>query len=150
MIAVIRVRGRVGVRKEIKDTLEMLRLKRVNHCVVVPETPSYLGMLKKVKDYVAYGKIDFDTFLELLKWRGRLIGNKKLSAEQVKKLGFSSLEELAKNLYDGKLKFKDIKLKPVFRLRPPKKGHKSIKLHYPKGSLGNWGKDINKLLKRMI
>ncbi len=151
MIAVIRIRGRVGVRRDIEDTLKLLRLKRVNHCVVVPETPSYLGMIKKVKDYVAYGKINFETFLELLKWRGRLEGDKRLTEEEVKKLGFDSIEDLARKLYNGEIKFKDVpKLKPVFRLRPPKGGHKSIKEHYPRGSLGNWGEDINKLLEKMI
>jgi large subunit ribosomal protein L30 len=69
----------------------------------------------------------------------------------VKELGFNSIEELAKAIFDGKVKIKDVpKLKPVFRLTPPKKGHKSIKEHYPKGSLGYWGDKINDLLKRMV
>jgi large subunit ribosomal protein L30 len=151
MFAVIRIRGRVGVRKEIEDTLRMLRLKAINNCVVIPETRSYEGMIKKVKDFVAYGNINFDTFLSLLRKRGRLIGNRRLTEENVKELGFNSIEELAKAIFDGKVKIKDVpKLKPVFRLMPPKKGHKSIKEHYPKGSLGYWGDKINDLLKRMI
>ena len=41
------------------------------------------------------------------------------------------------------------KLKPFFRLHPPRKGIKSKK-HYPKGVLGNHGKKINELLERML
>lgn len=66
LIAVVRVRGSIGVMKEIKDTLNMLRLYNKNNCVVVPNTPAYLGMIKKVKDYVTWGEID-DKTLNLLK-----------------------------------------------------------------------------------
>ena len=41
------------------------------------------------------------------------------------------------------------KLKPFFRLHPPRKGIKS-KLQYPKGVLGNNKDDINKLIERML
>ncbi|MDY6932317.1 MAG: uL30 family ribosomal protein, partial [Halobacteriota archaeon] len=34
MYAVVRLRGNVNVRPEIKDTLKMLRLNRINHCVL--------------------------------------------------------------------------------------------------------------------
>ena len=46
-VIAIRVRGRTGVRKEVADTLKMLRLHRVNHAVVIDDRPSYWGMLKK-------------------------------------------------------------------------------------------------------
>ena len=39
--AVIRIRGRIGVRRDIADTLKMLRLHKVNHCVIVPETDTF-------------------------------------------------------------------------------------------------------------
>ena len=52
MYAVIRIRGSVNVRKEINDTLDMLKLKSVNNCVVLPETSVYLGMIRKAKDYI--------------------------------------------------------------------------------------------------
>ena len=65
-IAVILVRGLIGVRKDIKDTLRMLNLKIKNSCVIIPKTDAYMGMLKKVKDYVTYGEVD-DNTIELLK-----------------------------------------------------------------------------------
>ena len=46
-------------------------------------------------------------------------------------------------------KDKEGKLKPFFRLHPPRKGIKS-KIQYPKGVLGDNKKDINKLIERML
>ncbi len=72
MLAVIRIRGSVKVRKEIKDTLKMLRLNRVNHCVILEETPQNIGMVKKVQNYVTYGKIDDKVLKKLIEKRGKI------------------------------------------------------------------------------
>jgi len=151
MYAVIRIRGKVRIRKKMEDTLKMLRLKTVNNCVIVPETPDYKGMIEKVRSYVTYGTINFDTFLSMLKKRGRLVGDKKLTEENVKDLGFNSIEEMGKSIFDGKVRIKEItKLKPVFRLTPPSKGFKSIKEHYPKGDSGYREEKITELIEKMI
>ena len=55
--------------------MKMLRLHKVNHCVLVPENPHFKGMVQKVKDYVAYGKVDAKTLAEILENRGRLEGD---------------------------------------------------------------------------
>ena len=68
--AVIRVRGSVNVREDIKDTLKMLRLNRVNHLVFLPENDSYAGMLQKVKDYVTWGEIKPETLAKIIIRRG--------------------------------------------------------------------------------
>ena len=57
MLAVIRIRGGVGVRKGVQDTLRMLGLKSVNAVAVLPRSDSILGMIKKVEDYVTWGEI---------------------------------------------------------------------------------------------
>ena len=49
-IAVLRVRGDVHLSYETKYTLQLLRLYRKNFCVILENTPSLMGMLKKVKD----------------------------------------------------------------------------------------------------
>jgi len=42
-------------------------------------------------------------------------------------------------------------VKPIFRLNPPKKGYEGIKRSFVnKGALGYRGKEINKLIERMI
>ena len=60
-IAVVRVRGNVHLKNEIKDTLGMLRLYRKNYCVVLDTTPPISGMIKKVKDFITWGDIDEET-----------------------------------------------------------------------------------------
>ena len=152
MYAVIRIRGRVGVRREIEDTLKMLRLKAPNNCVIIPETQSYKGMLEKAKDYITWGEIEKEVLVEMLKKRLRLRGDKRVDEKLLKEVtGFDSFESFASALIEGKVRLKDFeKLKPVFRLTPPSKGFKSVKQHFPKGDLGYRGKEINELLRRMI
>ena len=118
MIAAIRIKGRVHRRRDIEDTLAMLRLNRKMHCVVLKESPTVKGMLQKVKDVITWGEVDEDTLRMMIVKRGRKAGNKKLTAEEAESA------------------FNDIKvgkkppIKPVFRLTPPSKGFKkSVKQH---------------------
>ena len=150
MFAVVRLRGSVDVNRKIRETPAMLRLHKRYHCVVIPDTPSYRGMLNVVKDYVAYGKIDAETLAMLLRRRGRLVGNKPLTDEYVREnTNFSSIDEFAKAVVEGKASLKDLPgLKPVFRLHPPRGGLKNIKWHYPFGDLGKHD-EIRKLLYKM-
>jgi large subunit ribosomal protein L30 len=151
LYAVVRMRGTVNVNRKIKDTLSMLRLHRRYHCVVVPVTDSYRGMLQVVKDYVAFGEVNADTLATILRKRGRLTGDVRLTDEYVReKTGYNSIEEFAKAVIEGKASLKDLPdLKPVFRLHPPRGGLKNIKWQYPRGNLGYHGEDINKLLYKM-
>lgn len=151
-IALIRVRGKVGVRREIKDTLSMLRLHKVNHMVIVDENPSYKGMIQKVKDYITWGEIDKETLAKLLRKRGRLTGNRRLTEEYVQeKLGMS-IDEFAQAVINGEKRLTDLEgLKPVFRLHPPRGGHKTIKRPFKDGgALGYRGEKINELIERML
>ena len=113
---------------------------------------SYLGMVKKCKDFCTWGEIKEETLVELLKHRLRKRNGERVKGEELEKLtGCKSFEELAKKLMRGEVRLKDFKrISTVFRLRPPKKGYKSVKLHWPKGDLGYRGEEINELLKRMI
>lgn len=151
-IAIIRVRGRVGVKKPVKDTLAMLRLHKVNHCVIVDDTPSYKGMIQKAKDYITWGEIDAETLAKLIKKRGKLLGNKPVTDEYVKeKLGMT-IEEFAEAVIKGEKSLKDLpNLKPVFRLHPPRGGFKTKKRTFKEGgSLGYRGEKIKELIERML
>lgn len=148
-IAIVRVRGQQGVRREVETTLALLRLNRVNHCVVVENSPHYLGMLALCKDYIAWGAVDAKTFAAMLRKRGRFAGGRKMTDEDAKKSGFASLDELAEKFVSFGASLPQ-GAKPVFRLRPPRKGYRHVKKPYPEGALGNWGDDINGLIMRMV
>jgi large subunit ribosomal protein L30 len=138
-MAIILVRGLVGVTQGVKDTLKMLKLTRKNQCVIVKKNPVYLGMVKKVKDYVTWGEITDDTFKEIIETKG---------------------EEYKGRLKDGKEKYNyktleigGKKYKKYFRLNPPKKGfgRKGIKVPFKiGGALGYREDKINDLIKRML
>ncbi|PLW79572.1 50S ribosomal protein L30 [Candidatus Woesearchaeota archaeon] len=69
-LAIVRIRGETGIRKEIKDTLAMLRLYKKHTCVVYDVTPSIVGMIQKAKDFITWGEIDDKTLKELTSKRG--------------------------------------------------------------------------------
>jgi len=151
MYVVVRVRGTANVRGDVEDTLARLGLEKPNHCVIIPETPDYQGMLQKAKDFIAYGSIDHETLSSLLRKRGRITGGKRLDEVNVKELGFKTVEEFAEALLEGKVRMKDFpNVKPVFRLRPPSRGYGSVKKYYPEGAIGNWGTEVNILIKKMV
>ncbi len=113
----------------------MLRLHHINHCVLVPDTPENLGMIRKVKDYVAYGEADAATIETLLLTRGRVIGDAPLTDEYIKSNStFSSISEFARALAGGETKLREIPgLKPVLRLHPPRKGIQDHQAYLPTG-----------------
>jgi large subunit ribosomal protein L30 len=152
MYAIVRLRGQVNVRYTIEDTMKMLRLHKVNHCVLVPENPHFKGMVQKVKDYVAFGKIDAKTLAEILENRGRLEGDTRLTEEYIREnTAYDSILAFAEAVVNGETTLKSVpKLKPVFRLHPPRKGHAGIKRTVQQGGeLGDHGDDINELLHKM-
>jgi large subunit ribosomal protein L30 len=152
MFAIVQVRGTVNTRREIKDTLKMLRLHHINHCVLVPDTPEYLGMVRKVKDFVAYGEVDAETLGTILATRGRLTGNRRLTDEYVKEnTPYGGIRDFAQAIHEGNARLSDLPgLKPVLRLHPPRKGLLTIKRTFQQGgALGYYGKEINSLLYKM-
>ncbi|NHI83021.1 MAG: 50S ribosomal protein L30 [Candidatus Thorarchaeota archaeon] len=154
MILAIRVRGQVGVRPQIEDTLNKLLLGRLHQARVLKLTPSILGMITKVKDYITWGEIDEETAVLLLNKRGRLPGNRRLTDAYVKSnSSYRTIKAFAKAIAEGNATMKDVaELKPVFRLTPPKKGYKGKKTQplAMGGATGDRGSEINALAQRMI
>ena len=130
-IAVIRIHGQVGLNRDVKETLDRLKIRRKYACVVL-ENPKkeQIGMIEKVRDFVAFGEINKETYEELKKIRG------KIKKSEI----FSSSSK------DG-----ERKIKAFFRLHPQRKGIESKK-HFGvgKGVLGNNKDKINELIRRML
>jgi large subunit ribosomal protein L30 len=143
-IAVVRVRGRVHVRGTIANTLELLSLRRPNHMVVVPDTPTYKGMIQKAKDYLTWGEIEPALFEQIVEKWGRKAGDKRLTKTEAK--------EFAKKFLAGETTFKAAGIKSCFRLHAPSTGWEKggVKIHLKLGGAqGNRGKEINALLAEM-
>ena len=139
-LAAIRIRGLTMVNTKIHDTMKMLRLYKSNFCIVLPNNPIYLGMLKKAKDYITWGEIDDETFNMLLEKRGEQFNGRE--ADSKKKIRYNDF-----------IVVNNKKIKRYFRLNPPRKGfgRKGIKHSFQQGgALGYRGNAINDLIKRMI
>ncbi len=150
-VAVVRVRGSVGTKGEVEDTLGKLRLTRVNHCVVLANSPQNMGMVKKCSNYITWGEIDPSTLALMLGKRGRAPGNARIGSDELRSSGFESFEDFAEKVCNFECELNALKcMKPVFRLHPPTKGYRHVKKPYPKGALGYRGERINELLRRMV
>ena len=157
LYAIIRIRGTVDVRPDVEYTLNLLRLRQKFAASLYPSSlPGLNNMLKVVENWATWGEIDVDTLEELLRKRGRLLGDKPITDEWVKeKLGLSGIREFAEKLINEEImyhKLEPLGVKPFFRLHPPRGGFKgSIKKHYGAGGeLGYRGSAINELIRRML
>ena len=104
-LAVVRVRGISDIYHKVKETMELLHLNRNCHATFVDNRPAYVGMLKKAHHFLTWGEISKETIALLLKKRGRLVGNKKLTDEYAKAIGYKTLDELAEALHKTKVEF---------------------------------------------
>ncbi|MHA2362437.1 MAG: 50S ribosomal protein L30 [Candidatus Hodarchaeales archaeon] len=155
-LAVIRVRGQNNVRRNIKETISLMNLKKLHNLTFIDDRKSYLGMLKRGKDWITWGEPELEAISHVLKRWGRLPGKKMLTDDYVEeqtKGKFKSIEEFAKAFIELKAEIKDIPgLKPFFRLHPPRKGYDRAGIKKPYtlgGALGYRGENINDLIKRM-
>ncbi len=152
-LAVVRIRGGFRGSGDVQETLRLLKLHHTHHAILIPDTPSYRGMLQRIAHFVTWGEIDPPTLATLLQRRARGKAGRRLTGEYVKSsLGYKNLEEFAQALHEGRADLRRIpSLQPVFRLTPPSGGYpRKLKRHYrDKGEYGYRGEAINLLIQRM-
>ena len=149
---VVRIKGQVDVPHWAKTTLKLLKLEKKFRATIIPAQENTLGMLNKVKHYVSWQEAEVSMAMELLNKKGRKSGYKKITEEDIKKIGFKNIEELATSLAEGKTTMTKLKpLKPWFALAPPRHGFKKStkKLYTQKGILGP-NKELGNLVRNMI
>ena len=152
LLAVIRIRGKVNVHFKIRETLNMLNVRRSNYMTLVPNTSSYMGMLKKAKDYLTWGEVSQEALEYVLNKRGEIAGRSKVSNKYLKEnSSYTTIKALSKALINGETSLNDITgVKKFFRLHPASKGYKSVKRGFAEGGdLGYRGNAINELIVRM-
>ena len=154
LIAIIRIKGKTGIKKTARDTLNMLRLYKKHSCVVVPNSNSYIGMINKIKEHATWGEISEPILKELIEKRGRLAQKKPITEGYIKEKLKLNLNEFTKQLIEFKIILKDLPgLKPFFKLGPPKGGFEQggIKKQFASGGVLGYRKEkINDLIKKMI
>jgi len=150
-LLVVRLRGTVNVPHWAETTLRLLNLHKRFSATLVADTPSIKGMLKEVQHYVAWSPVDAELIKELLEKRGKVSRKKRLTLEDVKKLGFEDFASLAASLAEGKVSLNRLKMiKPFFALHPPRGGFPaSSRRLYKDGLLGE-NPELPKLVLKML
>ncbi|MFT4947161.1 MAG: large subunit ribosomal protein L30 [Natronomonas sp.] len=153
MKALVQLRGEVNINQDTLDTLEMLNLGRVNHATLVPEEPSYVGMITKVNDYVAHGEPSQETVELLIERRGEPAeGEGDIDDEWVaENTDYDDIEALAEALLAEETTLQQSGLSPTLRLHPPRGGHDGVKQPISTGGqIGVHGTDdLDTLLEAM-
>ena len=148
---VVRIKGTVNIPRWAQATLDGLNLDRRFRATIVPESNEYLGMLRTVKEEVAWTKADAGIVKELLEKRGRKTGYKPITKSDLPK-EYRNIDDLAAAIADNKVAMSKLgEIKPWFALSPPKGGFKrKTKTQYAQdGVLGEDG-ELVEIVKRML
>ena len=149
---VVRIKGQADCPYWATTTMTLLKLDKKYRATILPAKENTLGMLKKVQHYVSWIELDTALAKELIDKKARKSGYQKITADDLKELGFASSDELATALTEGKATLSKLKpLKPWFALAPPRHGFKrsTKKLYGQKGVLGQ-NKELDAIVRRMI
>jgi len=149
---VVRISGQADVPYWAVTTMTLLKLEKKYRATIIPEKDNTIGMLRKIQHYVSWQEIDIETVKELLDKKARKSGYKKVTNEDITSIGFTSIDELATSLAEGKTSLSKLKpLKPWFAMDPPRHGFKrsTKKLYGQKGVLGH-NKELSVIVKRMM
>jgi large subunit ribosomal protein L30 len=149
---VVRIKGQADCPYWATTTMTLLKLDKKYRATILPAKDNTLGMLKKVQHYLSWIEIDASLATELVDKKARKGGYQKVTADDLKELGFASAEELGAALAEGKATLSKLKpLKPWFALAPPIHGFKrsTKKLYGQKGVLG-LNKELDTIVRRMI
>ncbi len=71
-LAIILIRGKIGMKHDAKKTAELLKLNKKHTCRVLNDTPEIRGMMQKLKDYATYGEINEETYVLLQEKKPKL------------------------------------------------------------------------------
>ncbi len=148
---VVRIRGTVNIPHWANNTLDNLNLDKRFRATVIPENPESLGMLRKVKEMVAWTSADATIIKELLEKRGKKTGFKPITNSDLPE-GYNNIEELASAIADNKIALSKIRsIKPWFALNSPRGGFKrKTKTQYSQDGILGEDKGLTDIVKRML
>jgi large subunit ribosomal protein L30 len=149
---VVRIRGTVNIPAWAQTTLDSLNLAKKFRATIIPENSETLGMLRKVKDIVAWTSVDASFVKELLEKKGRKNGYKPIRDSDLPE-EYKNIDELAVAIAENKITtLSNLKsIKPWFALAPPRGGfRRKTKTQYSqKGILGE-NQELIQLVKNML
>jgi large subunit ribosomal protein L30 len=143
LICALRIRGIRNIKPKQRHTLKLLGLYKVNNAIIVKDKQEIMQMLHVAKDYITYGPINEETVLSLIE-------KKYLRKKAKEKKAKEEIKNEARKILNDFISSNKNRFNYTFRLRPPTKGYKNIKLPY--NASGDLGKrdEMDSLIKRMI
>jgi ribosomal protein L30/L7E len=78
MILVIRIAGMVDINEDVAETLFRMRLRKKYTAVLLEDNEENKKLLRHIRNFVAYGKIDEATLKELIAKRGNKKNKNKI------------------------------------------------------------------------
>ena len=148
---VVRMRGTVNVPYWADTTLESLNLAKKFRATIVPESTEYSGMLNRVRQLVAWCRVDNDTVKALLDKKGRKTASQVLKESDIPK-EYSNLDKLADDIANDAVVFSKLEgIKPWFALNPPRGGFKkSVKKQTTQNGILGENNSLIELVKKMM
>ena len=154
-LVAIRLDGNPNVRHPEELTLHTLRMKSKFSAVLLQDSPSVRGMLRRIKDHVTWAEARKEDITTLLSARAVTPDGLGVTPDFLKKkAGLADVNEVVSGLYSGKLKLTklwEMGIAPYFRLHPPRGGFpKSSKRPFTdSGELGFRKEGLHRLLTKM-
>ena len=148
---VIRMRGTVNVPYWADTTLESLNLAKKFRATIVPESTEYSGMLNRIRQLVAWCRVDYETVKILLSKKGRKTASQPLKESDLPK-EYGNLDKLASDIANDAVVFSKLDgIKPWFALNPPRGGFKkSIKKQTTQNGILGENNLLIDLVKKMM
>jgi large subunit ribosomal protein L30 len=132
-------------------TLTYLNLNKKYRATLIPESPQSLGMLRKVKELVAWTSADPSIVKELLEKKGRKAGFEPVSDSDLPK-EYDGIDAFAAAISENRVSMSEIhNIKPWFALNPPRGGFKrKTKNQYNEGGILGEDKELVDIVRRML
>ncbi|MGD9672158.1 MAG: uL30 family ribosomal protein [Candidatus Nitrosocosmicus sp.] len=152
---VVRMKGTVNIPNWAQSTLDNLHLQKKFRATLIPENEQTLGMLRKIKEIVAWTSVDEGFIREFVEKKGRHTSTKLLSSNKESQTNLENAPDIDKVITDitknESFLSKISGLKPWFALNPPRGGfkRKSKVLYSQNGILGE-NRELVELVKRMM
>lgn len=145
------MRGTVDVPYWAKSTLNNLNISKKFNATIVPESSEYMGMLNKVRQLVAWCRVDNDTVKDLLDKKGRKSSSQPLRSSDLPK-EYASFDKLASDIANDSIVLSKLDwMKPWFALNPPRGGFKkTTKKQSSQGGILGENKILIDLVKKMM
>ena len=160
LVAVIRIRGIIGIAPKTRKILQLLRLRQIHNCVLVRCNKATINMLRLVEPYIAYGYPNLKTIRQLVYKRGYGKVNKQRIAltdnsiveKALGAKGLTCVEDVIHELFTVGPSFKEANnFMWPYKLSSPRGGYKKKLTHFNEGGdAGNRMEKINAMIQRML